>query len=96
MGAVPGRIVAMRHAEPAPSSAPRSRAGITPASTSDDLPQPDAPTTARKRGPRRRSSTVAICASRPKNTSASAMPNGRKPMNGLSPAISLRASTKLK
>ena len=56
-----------RHPSPTPAAgqAPRS-AGISPARTSDDLPQPDGPTTATKFVSRSRASSFSTIASRPK------------------------------
>ena len=39
----------MRQPEPAPAIIPPRKAGSSPARTSEDLPLPDVPTTARKR-----------------------------------------------
>ncbi len=58
------------------------REGMRPARTSDDLPQPDVPITARKRTLASRRSSSSTCSSRPKNQRASGSSNGRSPMNG--------------
>ena len=70
-GRSPGRIVATAHRAPADPISPVRSAGIRPAWTSDDLPQPDVPTTARKRWRSSRSSSWSTCSSRPKKTTAS-------------------------
>ena len=49
MGLPPGRRMTTSQVEPARAIVPRWRAGMSPARTSDDLPLPDVPTTARKR-----------------------------------------------
>src|ERR1700689_4141995 len=51
---------------------------------SDDLPLPDAPTTATKRRLRRRLSISSLCPSRPKNRCASSVLKGRRPGKGFS------------
>ena len=62
----------------------RSEAGISPAATTLDFPDPDGPTRASRRWPRRRGSrTASTSASRPKKSSASATGKGRSPLNGL-------------
>src|SRR5437016_2337441 len=50
---------------------------------SDDLPQPDGPSTATKCSRRSRRSTPYVCSSRPKNSALSSISNRRKPWNGL-------------
>ena len=44
-GRSPGRISAVRQFAPACVRSPASKAGITPTFSSEDLPQPDGPTT---------------------------------------------------
>ena len=69
-----------------PSIAPRRSAGIRPARTTDDFPEPDGPTTARNRDassscssrPRSRF----VTASRPKKSPASASRKARSPLYG--------------
>ena len=86
-GAAPGFIT--RTLQPAePGSAPPRSAGMIPARASEDLPLPDAPTTARKRPAFSRSIARWVSASRPKKSSASASSNGRKPRYGAGPSVS--------
>ena len=63
-----------------PGIAPRRSAGISPARTTDDLPLPLGPTTARKRVSPSRSSSCSTSASRPKKSAASASSNARRPL----------------
>ena len=49
IGSLPGRNWAMRQAVPARAIRPRRKAGRSPQLTSEDLPLPEVPTTARKR-----------------------------------------------
>ena len=70
-----------------PGSAPRRSAGTSPARTTEDLPEPEGPTTARNRAPSvsspsRRMSRF-VSASRPKKSAASASRNARRPLYGL-------------
>ena len=68
---------------------PRARsAGTIPASTSEDFPHPDAPETARNGDPASRASAAWMSASRPKNSSASSVPNGCRPRYGQSALVS--------
>jgi len=53
--------------DPACVITPPCSAAIMPARTSDDLPLPDVPTTARNRLVRNSCSSAAVCSSRPKN-----------------------------
>jgi hypothetical protein len=46
IGLLPGRNWATRHEVPAPVISQRWRAGRSPQFTSDDLPEPETPTTA--------------------------------------------------
>ena len=64
---------------PAGNMNPVSSAGIRPARTSEDLPQPEGPTTARKRRSLRRFNKSSVCSSRPKKMYASSRVNGRNP-----------------
>src|SRR5207244_4392445 len=64
----------------APGSAPRRSAGTSPARTTDDLPLPLGPTTARKRVSRRRSIRCSVSASRPKKSAESASSKARRPL----------------
>src|ERR1019366_987188 len=75
-------IAAMRHREPALTIKPVSSAGIIPASTSDDLPQPDGPVTARKRFAANFLNSSSVCSSRPKKMSDSSGRNGLRPGYG--------------
>ena len=74
-----GRNVAMRQL--GVSSAPRScsSCGTRPARTSDDLPQPERPTTAISRLTFSFSRSARVCASRPKKNASSPRSKGRKP-----------------
>jgi hypothetical protein len=58
------------------------RKGTTPARTSDDLPEPDGPTTAVKPAACTFAAKVDVSRPRPKYQSASAVWNGRRPTNG--------------
>ena len=60
----------------------RANAGMTPAWMSELLPLPDAPTTARKRALRRRSTTRATSPSRPKKSAACSSSNASRPRYG--------------
>ena len=70
-GSGPGTITAVRHG-PSPGSCPLCTSGIRPALTSDDLPLPDAPTTATSRRSSTRAASSATSSSRPTKRSASA------------------------
>ena len=66
-----------------PGSAPAASAGTRPARTTEDLPLPLGPTTARKRVARRAARRGApSIASRPKKSAASASSNARRPLYG--------------
>ena len=71
MGSLPGRNCAMRHDVPAEAINPRRSAGFKPQFTSEDLPLPDVPTTARKRVAASISTMVSIWLSRPKKRCSS-------------------------
>ena len=57
----------MRHEVPAEAINPRRSAGLSPQFTSDDLPLPEVPTTARNRVAESSSIMVSTWLSRPKN-----------------------------
>ena len=79
-----------------PGTAPWRRRGRRPALSRLDFPEPEGPTTARKRPPAgsaSRSSSLSIRASRPKNSSASASSNGRSPLYGLRAAATSAPAT---
>ena len=78
-GSFSGRNCAMRQAAPALAMWPRCSAGRRPQLTSDDLPLPDVPTTARKRCTASLSIIRSTWCSRPKNRCSSSVRNGRKP-----------------
>ena len=65
-----------------PGIAPRRIAGRSPARTTDDLPLPLGPTTARNRVVPRRFTSCSRSSSRPKKSSASASSNARNPLYG--------------
>ena len=67
--------------------APARSAGTSPARTSEDLPLPEAPTTARKRARLSISTSRCTSRSRPKNSFASSSPNGCRPRYGVSPVL---------
>ena len=66
MGSLPGRIRAIRHFDPALVITPPRNAASKPARTSDDLPLPDVPTTARKCAAASLAISFSTCPSRPK------------------------------
>ena len=74
--------MAMRQCEPALAIKPLKRSGRSPARTSEDLPLPEVPTTARKRvaASLRRSSS--LWPSRPKKRWLSPISKGRRPGKG--------------
>src|SRR5580765_8291755 len=90
MGSSPGLMTAIRQLELAPAMNPLCNAGIRPERTSDDLPLPEVPTTARKRVLRSRRRRSSISFSRPKNRCSSSASNGRSPGNGLNRAAFLQ------
>ena len=63
----------------APASLPGPATATTPARTSEDLPMPDGPTTARTPVSRSRRRHAATSSSRPKNESASSASYGSSP-----------------
>ena len=65
-----------------PAIAPRRSAGIRPARTTDDLPLPLGPTTARKRVCFTRLTSSSTSSSRPKKSTASPSSNARSPLYG--------------
>ena len=67
-----------------PSNAPFINLGINPAHTKDDLPEPDAPTTAMNRwsGSRNRDSSSSVSRPLPKKMGESLTVKGRKPGKG--------------
>jgi hypothetical protein len=81
-GSSPGRNSATRQREPSAAKRPPLSAGRSPARTSEDLPQPDAPTTARSRLWRNSRTSSSISPSRPKKNLASRGPKGRRPGKG--------------
>jgi hypothetical protein len=84
IGSLLGRIRATRQFDPALTIIPPNNAGASPARTSDDLPLPDVPTTARKRVASSFFNIFSLCPSRPKNRWLSCSSNGRSPGKGFS------------
>ena len=82
IGSPPGRSRATRQCEPACSKNPPWRWGSRPARTSEDLPLPEAPTTASRRLRRSERRMSSLCPSRPKNRCVSLASKGRSPGNG--------------
>ena len=78
-GRSPGVRVITRAPMPA-GRAPRQIAATRPARTNDDLPLPEAPTTATKRASASRARTSATSASRPKKNAASSGWKARSPL----------------
>ena len=64
---------------PDPAAFVWRRRGIRPARTTDDLPLPDAPTTATREVRSTASTSFSVNASRPKKKAASSSRNGRRP-----------------
>ena len=83
-GASPGFILATSQASRSSTRKPPSSFGISPARISDDLPQPELPTTARKRVLCSCRSSSRVCSWRPKNSSVSSVSKGRSPTKGFS------------
>src|SRR5215831_18700148 len=79
-------MVATRQRTPARDRRPVSKAGIIPARTREDFPQPDGPITARKRKWSSFSRSVSTWASRPKKMPVSSERNGRRPGYGAWPS----------
>ena len=73
-GRAVGVTICIAHLSLPLTISPFCSAGTTPARTTDDLPLPDAPTTARKRWSLRYVTSSAVSVSRPKNSAASATP----------------------
>ena len=92
-GCRPGRRIITSQVEPAWVIVPPCSAAIMPARTSEDLPLPEVPTTARKRFVRNSCSSAAVCSSRPKNRWCSSLRNGRRPGNGFGRGESRRFSS---
>ena len=65
--------------DPSAKRLPERNAGIIPARTSDDLPLPEAPTTARNLSSRMRPTSFAVKTSRPKKREASSSLKNRNP-----------------
>ena len=82
IGSPPGRIVAIRQVDPACDIKPLWSEGMRPHRTSDDLPHPDVPTTARNRLDRSWRSSSSVSRSRPKKRWSSSGSKGRSPGNG--------------
>ena len=83
-GAPPGRITtACQSVSSSPWACRCAKLLINPASTSDDLPLPEAPATAIRRRVASRFNNSSICCRRPKKRSASVGLNARRPGNGL-------------
>ena len=88
-GSAPARAVSSWASGSAPGvrdTADPPSAGSRPASTSDDLPLPEGPSTARKGCSVRRSTSRTTSASRPKKNARSSAPKGDRPRNGWRPS----------
>ena len=77
----PGVATTTRH-DSLPGSTPSAKAGTTPASNTEDLPDPDAPTRHSTGRVTRRATTSATSRSRPKNHCASSDPKACRPRKG--------------
>ena len=89
-GPCPGTMTCDRHGAP-PGSRPLRTSGSRPARTIDDLPLPDAPTTATRRRSSTRAASSATSRSRPTNRSASSGPYGGERTIRLAPGPRRRA-----
>src|SRR3989442_15864874 len=76
-----------------PGSFPVQSAGRSPALSTEDLPLPDGPITARKAVSDKRTASSATSSSRPKNQSASSGWNASRPLYGQGPGAGTASST---